>query len=98
PESQGQPAPLPSPPQAIPSAPPRIASRPTAVPVSEPSSSPTATPARAANPPLLIRRIVEAATLPPTLQGNRILIALSPAHLGDLIIELTFQGSLLQGS
>jgi flagellar hook-length control protein FliK len=41
---------------------------------------------------------VEAATHAPTLQGNRIRIALSPAHLGDLLIELTFQGPLLHGS
>jgi len=48
-------------------------------------------------PPTLIPRIVEAATLAPALPGNRIRIALSPAHLGDLLIELSFQGSLLQG-
>lgn len=46
----------------------------------------------------MIPRIVAAATHPPTLQGNSFRIALSPDHLGDLLIELIYKGALLQGS
>lgn len=51
---------------------------------------------RPAVPAALVSRIVEAVRLR-TCAGTRIRIALSPEHLGELVLELVQQGSVVHG-
>jgi len=46
----------------------------------------------------LARRIAEALPLPPLRDPARIRLSLSPAHLGDLWIEVSVAGSRLRGT